>query len=81
LAKHYFAEIMPLCLRDDEKLALMALLTRTIAEDRYRLSPRVHALKDIPTKLRQEAVRQPLPPPKVRAPAQATAARRQRQEK
>jgi hypothetical protein len=71
---------MPLHLPDDEKLALMTLLMRTTPRELYRLSPRVRALKDILTKLRQEPVGEPLPPPKVRAPARATAARRQRQE-
>ena len=53
---------MRLDLSDDEKLALVALLTRTIADDRYPLSPRVRTLKDILAKLRPEPVREPLPP-------------------
>jgi hypothetical protein len=57
LPKHYIAEIMPLYLPDKEKLALIALLTCSMAEDRYRLSPRVRALKDILTELRHEPVR------------------------
>jgi hypothetical protein len=69
---------MPLDLSDDEKLALVALLTRTIADDRYPLSPRVRTLKDILAKLRPEPVREPLPPPKVYAPPKATAAKRRR---
>jgi transposase len=41
-------------LSDGEKLALVALLTRGIADDRYPLSPRVRILKDILAKLRRE---------------------------
>ena len=78
MQKGYILAIMPLDLSDDEKLALVALLTRTIADDRYPLSPRVRTLKDILAKLRPEPVREPLPPPKVYAPPKATAANRRR---
>lgn len=78
MQKGYILAIMPLDLSDDEKLALVALLTRTIADDRYPLSPRVRTLKDILAKLRPEPVREPLPPPKVYAPPKATAAKRRR---
>jgi nitrate reductase NapE component len=39
-------------LSDDEAAALVALLTRTITDDRYPLSPRIRALKAILAKLR-----------------------------
>jgi hypothetical protein len=42
-------------LTEDEKLALVALLTRTVADDRYPLSPRVRTLRSILTKLRPGA--------------------------
>jgi len=61
-------------LSDEEATALVALLTRTIADDRYPLSSRTRTLKAILSKLRPE----PLPPPKVYAPPKATAARRRR---
>jgi hypothetical protein len=38
---------MALDLSDDEKLALVALLTRSIGTDRYPSSPRVRTLKAI----------------------------------
>jgi hypothetical protein len=41
------AAMMTLDLTDDEKLALAAELKRTIAEDRYPLSPRIRTLKAI----------------------------------
>jgi len=44
----------------EEAAALVALPTRTIADDRYPLSPRVRVLKEILAKLRLE----PLPPSK-----------------
>jgi hypothetical protein len=67
---------MNLDLSDDEAAALVALLTRTVADDRYPLSPRVRTLKAILAKIRPEPVREPLPPPKVYAPPRANAARR-----
>jgi hypothetical protein len=42
---------MALDLSDHEKLALVALLNRTIVHDRHPLSPRVRTLKDVLTKL------------------------------
>ena len=54
--------IIHIDLSEDENFALVALLTRTIADDRYPLSPRVRTLKDILAKLRPEPVREPLPP-------------------
>ena len=56
---------------DDEKPAPAALLTRTIADDRYLLSPRVRTLMDILAKLRPEPVREPLASSKVYAPPRA----------
>ena len=38
---------MPLDLSENEKLALITLLTRIIPDDRYPLSARVRTLKDI----------------------------------
>jgi hypothetical protein len=60
-------------LSDDETAVLVALLTRTITDDRYPLSPRIRALKAILAKLRPEPVREALPPPKVYAPPRAPA--------
>jgi hypothetical protein len=56
---------MMLDLTDEETDALARLLSRTIDNDRYPLSPRVQTLKGILAKLRPEPVREPLPPPKV----------------
>ena len=61
-------------LTEDEAAALAALLTRTIADDRYPLSSRICTLKAILNKLRPEPVREPSPAPKVYAPPRATAA-------
>jgi hypothetical protein len=58
-------------LDDEEATALVALLTRTISDDRYPLSPRVRTLKAILAKVRPEPVREALPVPKVYAPPRA----------
>ena len=51
-------------LTDDEKTALLALLKRTINDDRYPLSPRIRTLRDILAKLQPPpASPAPLPPP------------------
>jgi len=63
-------------LTDEETAALVRLLSDTIANDRYPLSPRIQTLKAILAKLRPEPVREPLPPPKVYAPPRAKRARR-----
>jgi hypothetical protein len=42
---------MTLDLTEDEKLALAALLKRTLEDDRYPLSPRLRPLKSILAKL------------------------------
>jgi len=55
---------MMLDLTDEETAALAGLLSRTIDNDRYPLSPRVQTLKAILGKIRPEPVREPLPPPK-----------------
>jgi hypothetical protein len=65
-------------LTDEETAALVRLLSETINDDRYPLSPRIQLLKAILAKLRPEPAREPLPPLKVYAPPRATAARRRR---
>jgi hypothetical protein len=55
-------------LTDEETAALVRLLSDTINNDRYPLSPCILTLKAILAKLRPEPVREPLPPPKVYAP-------------
>jgi hypothetical protein len=65
-------------LSDDEVVALIRELADIVENDRYPLSPRIRTLKAILAKLRPEAVREPLPPPKIYAPPRATAARRRR---
>jgi hypothetical protein len=67
---------MILDLSDEETTALLRLLSTTIDEDRYPLSPRVQTLKAILAKLRPEPVREPLPPPKVYAPPRASGRQR-----
>ena len=59
-------------LTEEETDALAKLLSRTIDDDRYPLSPRVQNLKGILAKIRPEPAREPLPPPKVYAPPRAT---------
>jgi hypothetical protein len=59
---------MMLDLTDEETDALARLLSRTIDDDRYPLSPRVQTLRGILAQLRPEPVREPSPPPKVYAP-------------
>jgi hypothetical protein len=67
---------MMLDLKQEETGALAKLLSRTIDDDRYPLSPRIQNLKDILAKIRPEPVREPLPPPKVYAPPRAKGRRR-----
>ena len=69
---------MTLDLTKEETDALAKLLSRTIDDDRYPLSPRIRTLKGILAKLRPEPAREPLPPPKVYAPPRATAAKGRR---
>jgi hypothetical protein len=56
---------MHLDLSDEETLALLNLLTRTIENDRYPLSPRVQTLRGILAKFGPMA---PTPPPPARPP-------------
>jgi hypothetical protein len=52
---------MMLDLTDEETDALARLLSRTIDNDRYPLSPRIQNLKGILAKIRPEPVREPVP--------------------
>jgi hypothetical protein len=64
-------------LSDDEKVALLALLKRTIKDDRYPLSPRIRTLRDILTRLQPpQPAPAPLPPLRRHAPPRATAKQR-----
>ena len=54
-------------LSDEEKLALVTLLTRDIAQDRRQSSARVRSLKQILLKLDPKPPAQPISPPKVSA--------------
>jgi hypothetical protein len=65
---------MMLDLKEEETGALAKLLSRTIDDDRYPLSPRIQNLEDILAKIRPEPVREPLLPPKVYAPPRASQA-------
>jgi len=69
---------MMLDLTEEENDALAKLLSRTIDDDRYPLSPRVQTLRGILGKIRPEPVRKPLPPPKHYEPPRATAGKRRR---
>jgi hypothetical protein len=69
---------MILDLSDEETTALARLLSTTINDDRYPLSPRIMSLKGILAKIRPEPVREPLPPRKVYAPPRVGAERRRR---
>ena len=61
-------------LTEDEKTALLALLKRTINDDRYPLSPRIGQLRDILAKLRPP--KPTLPPLRHDAPSRASAKQR-----
>ncbi len=65
------ARTMALDLSNEEKLALVTLLTRNIADDRRQSSARVRRLKDILLKLDPKPPAQPSSPPKVSAPPDA----------
>ena len=58
-------------LSNEERLALVTLLTRNIAEDRRQSSARVRSLKQILSKLDPKPPAQPFPTPKASAPADA----------
>jgi hypothetical protein len=53
---------MNLELTDEETGALIRELTQIVQNDRYPLSPRIVALKEILAQLRPEPEREPLPP-------------------
>jgi hypothetical protein len=72
---------MPVELTDDEKLALVDLLKRTIRDDPYPLSPRVRTLQAILAKLEPPPTIAAAPPPATRPgdrPRAAVAARKRR---
>ncbi len=69
---------MILDLTEEETDALASLLSRTIDDDRYPLSPRIRTLKGVLAKIRPEPAREPLPPPKVYAPPRFIRGRRHR---
>jgi len=58
---------MALDLSNEEKLALVALLTRNIAQDRSQSSARVRSLKQILFRLDPKPPAQPFSPPNVSA--------------
>jgi hypothetical protein len=62
---------MALDLSNEEKLTLVTLLTRNIAQDRSQSSPHVRSLKQILLKLDPKPPAQPFSPPKVSAPPDA----------
>jgi hypothetical protein len=53
---------MTLDLTEEETEALARLLSRTIDDDHYPLSPRIQTLKAILGKIRPEPMREPPPP-------------------
>src|SRR5437016_7525250 len=62
------APSMALDLSNEEKLALLTLLTRNIAQDRHQSSAQVRSLKHILLKLDPKPPAQPSSPPKVSVP-------------
>jgi hypothetical protein len=70
---------MYLQLSDDEKIALIELLKRTIEADHYPLSPRIQMLKAILAELEPPADSvKPLAPPKHYKPPRFMRGRRRR---
>jgi hypothetical protein len=67
---------MALDLSNEEKLTLVTLLTRNIAQDRRQSSAYARSLKQILFKLDPKPPAQPLSPPKVSAPPDAKLAAR-----
>ena len=65
------APSMALDLSNEEKLALVTILTRNIAQDRHQSSAHVRSLKHILFKLDPKPPAQPFSPPKVSAPPDA----------
>jgi hypothetical protein len=53
---------MHLELTDEQTAALVRELSQIVQNDRYPLSPRIVALREILGQLRPEPVREPLPP-------------------
>jgi hypothetical protein len=62
---------MALDLSDEEKLVLVTLLTRNIAQDRRQSSAHVRSLKQILSRLDPKPPAQPFSPPKVSTPPDA----------
>jgi hypothetical protein len=69
---------MTLDLTEEETSALARLLSQSIDNDRYPLSPRVQTLKAILGKIHPEPPREPLPTPRHYEPPSAITARRRR---
>ena len=69
---------MMLDLTNEETGALAKLLSRTVEDDRYPLSPRIQTLTAILAKIRPEPARQPLLPPQVYAPPSMGSYKRRR---
>jgi hypothetical protein len=65
------ARSMALDFSNEEKRALVTLLTRNIAQDRNQSSARVRSLKQILSKLDPKPPAQPFSPPEVSAPPDA----------
>ena len=61
-------QVIILDLSDEQTAALTRLLTKTIDDDRYPLSPRIQLLKGNLARIRSEPERPPLPPLKHYAP-------------
>ena len=66
---------MTLDLSDEQKLALVSLLTRSIADDRHPSASRVRTLKDILVKLDAKLLAQPYLAPNAYAPPDETRTR------
>jgi hypothetical protein len=68
--------VMTLDLTAEESAALTALLQRTIADDRYPLSPRILTLQSILDRIDPPPATEPLPPLRHYEPPRAKASRR-----
>jgi hypothetical protein len=69
---------MRLDLSDEETAALTQELHDIVESDKFLFSLRIRTLRAILNKLKPEPVREPLSPPKLYVPPQATAIRRRR---
>jgi hypothetical protein len=78
IATLYYIGVMHRHLSDEEAAALIQELHDIVESDRYPFSPRIRTLRAILAKLSPEPVREPLPPPKVYAPARSIRGRRRR---